>query len=136
MNCHEAQESVLDSLVETLAPEPRMAMEQHIAGCGVCSSFALAQRTLDLRLAAALPLARLSPGFRASFEERLRRETTTAWPDFLPDLAHVIGCAFAAVFSFFVLPREWSGATVAGVALTYVLQGFLRISLDELDGSA
>src|SRR5213593_488816 len=95
MDCQEAQESILESLVEPLGAERRRAMDNHIATCGTCRSFAEIQLVLDARLAAAVPTVRLSAGFRTSLRKRIRRDPVSAWPDFLPDLAHLAGCSVA-----------------------------------------
>ncbi len=48
------------------------------------------------------------------------RDPGLAWPDFLPDLAHLAGCAFAIVLSLFLLPRYAGTVLSAGVAFTAV----------------
>jgi hypothetical protein len=134
MDCLEVQESILDSLVEPLVTERRLAMENHTASCRTCSGFAEIQRMLDARLAAAVSTASLSPGFRTSLKSKLCRDSVPAWPDFLPDLAHLAGCVFAIVLSLYLLP-QYSGTLVrAGMALTavtYFLQASLRSYFDE-----
>ncbi len=137
MDCHEARDSILESLVESLATERRAAMESHIADCATCARFAGIQRTLDTRMAAALPPARLSPEFRTSLKRKIRRDQWTAWPDFLPDLAHLIGCAFAIILSLLLLPQHSGAVMVAGAAftgVTYFFQGLLRSSLEAIEG--
>ena len=139
MNCEEVQELILDSLDDPVAGERRQAMESHIATCETCGSFARIHRMLDARLAAAVPAARLSAGFRTSLTQKMHRDPVSAWPDFLPDIAHLAGCAFAIILSLFLLP--WYSGTVilAGVAftaVTYLLQSVLRSSLDSLEEDA
>jgi hypothetical protein len=139
MDCQEAQESILESLVEPLGAGQRQAMDNHIATCGTCRSFAEIQRVLDARLAAAVPTARLSAGFRTSLRERMRRDPVSAWPDFLPDLAHLAGCSVATGVSVFLLPLPAGSvilACAAFTALTFFLQAVLRASLDGLEGDA
>src|SRR5438093_2170108 len=104
MDCQEAQESILESLVEPLGADQRQAIDNHISTCGTCRTFAEIQRVLDARLAAVLPTARLSAGFRASLRERIRRDPVSTWPDFLPDLAHLAGCSVAIGVLVFLLP--------------------------------
>ena len=137
MDCREVREGILDSLVGAPVSERRLAMEDHIAGCETCSRFAEIHRTLDARLAAAAPELRLSPGFRTSLRERMLRDPGSAWPEFLPDLAHLAGCAFAIVFLLFLLPRYAGMVFSAGVAftaVTYFLQTVLLSSLAGLAG--
>ncbi len=95
MDCQEAQERILEAFVEPLGADQRQSVDNHIATCGTCRSFAEIQRVLDARLVAAVPTARLSAGFRTSLRERIRRDPVSAWPDFLPDLAHLAGCSVA-----------------------------------------
>jgi hypothetical protein len=139
MVCHEAQESILESLLESLPGDRRVAVERHIAECVTCSAFAALQQSLDTRLSAAMPPAYLSPGFRTSLKTAIRRETSLAWPDFLPDLAHLVGCVFAMGILVAVLP-QFGGTVIAGGAaftcVTYFLQGLLRSSLEELEGES
>ena len=139
MNCQEAQESILESLVEPLGAEQRQALDSHLKTCGTCRSFAEIQRVLDARLAAAVPAARLSASFRTSLRGRMRRDPVSAWPDFLPDLAHLAGCAVATGVSVFLLPLPAGSVILAGAAftgLTLFLQAVLRASLDGLEGDA
>ena len=139
MDCQEAQESILESLVEPLGTDQRQDMDNHIATFGSCRSFAEIQRVLDARLAAAVPTARLSASFRTSIREKIRRDPASAWPDFLPDLAHLAGCSVATGVSVFLFPLSAGSVILAGAAftgLTFFLQAVLRDSLDGLDGDA
>jgi hypothetical protein len=139
MHCDEARESILDSLLEPLARERLAAMETHIAECETCAAFASAQRSLDTRLSTAMAAACLSPEFRTSLKTAIRRETSFAWPDFLPDLAHLVGCLFAIGILVVVLP-QFGGSVIAGgaafTAVTYFLQGLVRSSLESIEGDA
>jgi hypothetical protein len=139
MDCQEAQESILESLVEPLGTDQRQAMDNHIATCGPCRRFAEFQRVLDARLAGAVPTVRMSSGFRTSLRERMRRDPVSAWPEFLPDLAHLAGCSVATGVSVFLSPLPvWSVilASAAFTGLTFFLQAVLRASLDGLEGDA
>ena len=64
MDCQEAQESILDEFEEPRATHRRLAVEIHVVSCETCRRFAKLQRVLDQRLAAAMPMACLRPGFR------------------------------------------------------------------------
>jgi len=135
MDCQETQECILESLVEPLEIAERRAMENHLAACDMCTRFFEIQRALDARLATALPPAHLSPSFRTSLRRRIHHVAASSWPDFLPDLAHLAGCAVAVVLLPLFLP--WHAGTVvlvgaAFAAVTYFLQAVLRSSFDEL----
>ena len=139
MDCRETQESMLESLVEPIETGRRQAMENHIATCENCRDFAELQHTLDTRLAAALPPACPSADFRAALRKRIRRDPVPVWPDFLPDLAHLAGCALATGVAAFVLPVPAVSVILAGAAftgVTYFLQTVLRTSLEWLEGDA
>jgi hypothetical protein len=139
MDCQEAQERILEALVEPLGADQRQVMDNHIATCGTCRRFAEIQRVLDARLVAAVPAARLSAGFRTSLRERIQRDPVSAWPDFLPDLAHLAGCSVATGVAVFLLPLPAGSVILAGAALTgltFFLQAVLRASLDGLEGDA
>ena len=139
MDCQEAQESIVASLVEPLAADRRQAMENHVATCEACRRFAEVQRALDARLAAAMPATCLSDAFRASLRERIRRDPAAAWPDFLPELAHLAGCSVAVAVSVSLLPLPPGTVILAGAAFTgatYFLQAVLRTSLEGLEGDA
>jgi hypothetical protein len=136
MDCQETQESILDSLVESLAAERYLAMENHLARCETCSSFAKVQRTLDSRLAAAVARARLSPAFRSALRKRIQRNPAALWPDFLPDVAHLVGCALVIALSVFLLPFPSRSVILAGLIFTsgtYFLQAALRGALSGLE---
>src|SRR3954451_10682360 len=136
MDCQEAQESILDAFVEPLAGERHLAVALHISGCETCRRFAELQGALDRRFAAAMPVACLSPGFRTALKEQIHHDPVTTWPDFLPDVAHITGCAFAVVVMLFLLPGQSGTVIVAGAAftgVTYFLQAVLRSSMDGLE---
>lgn len=129
MNCEEARQVLMDSLDVSIAAARDPMAESHAASCDACCRFAALQRTLDARLAAAVPRVSLSPGFRSSLRRKLKPHTASAWPDSLPDIAHVVGCALAIALLVLFLPRYSSAVLVAGsafTAVTYFLQSVLR----------
>jgi hypothetical protein len=137
MDCNTAQESLLESLVEAPGADRRLAMESHIATCGVCGRFAEVHRRLDSRLAAAMPVGSLSAGFRTAVREKIRREAAWAWPDTLPDIAHLIGCALATGVSAILAPEHAKTVLLLGSAftgVTYFVQAVLRSSLERAEG--
>jgi anti-sigma factor RsiW len=136
MNCQQARESMLEFLTERLDPEQGRALELHLANCGACSHFAEVHRMLDARLVAAVPSARLSPAFRSSLMRQIRWDTRPAWPEFLPDIAHLFGCTLAIVLVLLLSP--WRAYTVffVGAALTlvtYFVQAVLRSFFETLE---
>lgn len=136
MNCEEAQETVLDSLAGLISAERHLWMENHIATCEVCRRFADVQRMLDARLTAAVPVVSLSPRFRSSLREKCRAHGIPVWPESLPDIAHLMGCALAIALLLLVLPQYSRAVVLAGsgfTAVTYFFQAVLRSSLEKLD---
>lgn len=139
MSCEEAQETLLDSLDGPIAVEVYLAMEDHIASCEACRRFDQVQRSLDSRLAAALPVMSLSPGFRSSLRMRLNDHQSSTWPESLPDIAHLAGCALAMALLLLVMPQYSRAVLLAGTGftlVTYFLQAVLRSSLEKLEYTA
>ena len=136
MNCEEARETLLGSLAGTIAADIDLLMEDHIAGCEMCRRFAELQRSLDSRLTAAVPVVSLSSGFRSSLRTRFNERRLRTWPESLPDIAHLTGCALAITLLLLVMP-QYSRAVLLGgagfTAVTYFLQAVLRSSLEWLE---
>jgi hypothetical protein len=136
MDCQQAQESILESLIERLDAEEGRALERHVADCEACGSFAKVHGRLDAMLAAAVPAARLSPGFRNSLRKQIRRDARSAWPEFLPDVAHLLGCALVIVMSLSFVPLPASRVFFWGLAFTLVtffLQATVRSYLEKVE---
>src|SRR5438067_11669671 len=105
MNCHQARQAVLESFDDpTIGAELHIAMENHLATCEACRQFAKVQQAIDARLTEALPLVSLSAGFRRSLQEKLADAEAKAppWPESLPDIAHLAGCAFGMILLLLV----------------------------------
>jgi anti-sigma factor RsiW len=137
MDCTPIREAILEALVLRLDDTLRREMEAHTATCASCREFAAEQRHLDARLAAAIPPEELSNAFRRALREKLRSETVSAWPDYLPDLAHFIGCAAACTLSVYLLPLPHASVILSGAAFTiatYLIQVVARTSLDVAEG--
>jgi hypothetical protein len=124
VTCTECQEQLLDSVGQQLTLE----MKDHLSLCPECRLFDESQLALHARFLAS-SAASLNPLFRRVLAERLEPDRAFAWPDFLPDVAHLSGCMTATLVSVFVLP--WpavqiiiTGAVLTGV--TYFLQAKLR----------
>ena len=136
MTCEQARKTLLDSLIEPIRAEVRLLLQEHIASCDACRQFEDVQRLLDARLTAAVPPVSLSPGFRSSLRERLHHRHSPSWPEFLPDIAHLVGCVLGIVLLLLVL-SQYSGTVLkAGLGftvVTYFIQAVVRSSLDRLE---
>ncbi len=136
MNCKEAQDALLDALLEPISDARRELLEHHLAGCANCRRFAAVQQHLDARLAAAVPAGVLSADFRRSLRGKLHdRPAPAVWPDYLPDVAHLAGCGLAIALLLLFLPQYSKTVLTAGAgftAVTYFSQAVLRSSLERL----
>lgn len=133
MDCQTAQEQILESLAETRPGAAAPELETHLADCTVCRSFLETQIALDLQLTAAISASPLSPAFRQTLLKKVHPEPLTAWPDFLPDVAHLTGCICAIAVSLSVLPYSAGSVISAGLVFTlatYFVQTVLRGSLE------
>jgi anti-sigma factor RsiW len=138
MNCEQARQTALDSLDGPIAAELRLLMEHHIATCQACRRFAEVQRAIDARLAAAVPVASLTSGFRTALQQKLDDPPVPVWSEALPDIAHLTGCAFAIVLLLLVMPQYSRTVLLGGAgftAITYFLQAVLRSSGETIEQS-
>ena len=136
MNCEQARQALLDSLDGSIRAELGLHMEDHIATCETCHRFAEVQRMIDRRLTAAVPVASLSSAFRRSLQQKLNHSFVPTWPESLPDIAHLGGCALGIVLLLLVMPQYPRTVLLAGIcfsAVTYLLQAVLRSSLEKLE---
>ena len=136
MNCEQVRETLLDSLIEPVRAEVHLLMEEHLAGCAACRRFAGVQRRIDARLTASVAAVSLSAGFRSSLRERLGRRRVPSWPESLPDIAHLAGCALGIVLLLVILPQYSRTVLLAGsgfTVVTYFVQAVVRSSLDRLE---
>lgn len=135
MTCQEAEELLLESFDEALAPALRRAVGAHVAGCRGCTAFAAQLQAVDTELTAALkPVipASLAPGIRA----RVRQERNRAVTENLPDIIHLTGCGAATLVSAALLPIDPPITIAAGLGLTcvtYVFMAVVRWSIESLD---
>ena len=143
MDCREAQQQILELLAETWSGASTPDVESHLAGCEICRSFSETQFMLDLKLRATISSPSLSPAFRINLMKKIRRESLSVWPEFLPDLAHLAGCACAASLCFILLPFSAGFIILTASAFTFVtyfvqsvMGGFLEMWEDEEDSSA
>jgi hypothetical protein len=136
MNCEQAREILLNSLIEPVRAEVQSRMEDHLAGCETCRRFAGVQRSIDARLTATAPAVFLSAGFRSSLRERLDHHRVPNWPESLPDIAHLAGCALGLLLLLLILPQYSRTVLLAGsgfTVVTYFVQAVVRSSVDRLE---
>jgi predicted anti-sigma-YlaC factor YlaD len=120
MDCDHAQDLVLDELDGTLDEAVRHRLRGHLEGCGPCQAFAALQRRLDRELEERAPAVALDAGFRRALDRRLA--AGQAWPEWLPELAYVVGAVLATGASVLAVPLPlsstwWIGGALAGVGL-------------------
>lgn len=135
MNCQTAQERLLEKFESALTANERQELELHLSGCTHCAQFNRRQNALDLQLRQTITAPLLGPGFRAAVLERIRGEPKL-WPEWLPDVAHLIGSAMAITLCVILLP--FPAVTVLGVGTTlaittYSLQALIVSSWEELE---
>jgi len=134
MDCHETQERLLDGFEGALSALEKGQLDRHLAECAECARFAALQSRLDLRLQEAITAPQLSSGFRAALEARIVGQRLEPWPDWLPDLAHLIGSAVAIGSCALLLPVPVPVVLGTGVLvafLTYSLQTMLVSALEQ-----
>jgi hypothetical protein len=127
MTCEICREQILDFI----GKQHNRHLRDHLLVCPECRRFHESQQALHAYFVSA-SAANLSPAFRDGLGKRLANESVFAWPDFLPDIAHLTGCAIATLVSVFVLPWPtlevlFSGTIFTG--LTYLLQSTVRDAL-------
>jgi predicted anti-sigma-YlaC factor YlaD len=133
MDCREAQEQILESLTEPRLGRNSAELDHHLAECENCRRFFETQRHLDLQLSVAISAPPLNPQFRKSVMEKARREPYSIWHEFLPDKAHLAGCACATALSIWILPFSPGSIFLAGSVFTlatYFIQSALRGALE------
>lgn len=123
MDCHKAQEEILESFEVSGPPGIQRDVDAHLAGCLACARFAASQKTVDVRLSAMLTPPEMSSAFRSILLKRIRRERKRFRSNALPDVVHFASCAVATVFCAVLVPFD--AAVVFGVGtiaalLTYV----------------
>jgi len=133
MDCREAQEQILESLTEPRLGEDSAGVGHHVAECDNCRRFFETQRQLDWQLSRAIAAPPLNPRFRKSVMEKARREPYFIWHEFLPDKAHLAGCACATALSIWILPFSTGSIFFAGSVFTlatYFIESALRGALE------
>ena len=134
MDCHQAQELVLESLDATARTGTNPQLAPHLAACSGCRSFAAVQKALDLRLAASIPAPALPQAFRSELRRRIGRDPLRAWPEWLPDAVHFGSCGAATLVCALALPYPGVTTLAIGGAVTgatWFLRAFYQGSLEE-----
>ncbi len=124
MTCEACREQILDSIGQ----QHIILVRDHLLDCPECRRFHESQQALHAHFVSA-SAANLSPAFRHALGKRLTHERSFAWPDFLPDIAHLTGCAAATLVSVLVLPWPAVQVLITGAVFTgftYLLQAKLR----------
>lgn len=134
MDCRETQERVLERFDGALDPMQTRQLEAHIAECPECAQFAAFQSQIDLRLREQIAAPQLSVGFRGGLQARIARKARESWPEWLPDVAHLAGCAAAigacALLLPFSVPLVLGTGTLVAL-LAYTLQTLLFSALED-----
>jgi anti-sigma factor RsiW len=120
MDCTQAQELLLDELDAPLEPAERREARHHLDDCERCRAFAALQRQLDAEPRDGVPALVLDAGFRRTLAVRLA--VRQPWPEWLPELAYVVGAPLATAASVLALPLPvsstwWIGSALAGTGL-------------------
>jgi anti-sigma factor RsiW len=134
MDCTRAEDLLLEELDAPVAPAERGELLHHLEGCKRCRAFAALQRRLDAELADGAPVLLLDAGFRRTLDARLAVQQR--WPEWLPELAYVVGGAFATVAAILALPFPvsgtwWIGSALAGLGL--VAHSLVARAMCEMD---
>jgi hypothetical protein len=133
MDCREAQDQILESLARQRPGENSAGIGHHLGKCDNCRRFLETQRRLDSQLDLAILAPPLNPQFRKSVMKKIGREPYSIWHEFLPDTAHLAGCACATALSTWILPFSAGSIFLAGLVFTlttYFAQSALRGALE------
>ena len=129
MDCERAREEIL----EMFDGEGSVDVGAHLASCKACAEFAARQWALDRELGELFETPALSPGFRATLRQRIRKEVPRQWPEALPDLVHLTTCGAATLVCAAALPIDAGAVVGVGAVITvatYLLTLMLRSWLD------
>ena len=134
MDCTRAQELALDELDAGIADTERAELQRHLATCPACAAFSELQGRLDAELSRWLAATTVGPRFQRSLERRLAEERL--WPEWLPELASLLGAGLATAACVLLLPYPasrtwWLGPAIAGTGL--VLQTIVSTILEDPD---
>jgi predicted anti-sigma-YlaC factor YlaD len=136
MECENAREAILESLLEPNSHESRAMIEAHVAECRSCAAFMLTQRNLDRQLTQHLRPPTLPPGFRTALLRRARQHSPPFWSDLLPDVVHFASCGVVTLLALVWLPLSAPvvlTAATGGTLLTHLVLTAVRESLDAAE---
>ena len=136
MECENAREAILESLLEAQSHEAQTMIEAHVAECRSCAAFMLRQRDLDRQLSQHLRPPTLPSGFRTALRRRARQDSRPFWSDVLPDVVHFASCGVVTVLALVWLPlsaRVVLIAATGGTLLTHLVLTAVRESLDAAE---
>src|SRR5690242_15326678 len=116
MNCHEAQERILESF-ERVSAADGDALQAHLGSCAACAEFAAAQDKLEVQLREDFIGPELSPRFADAVKSRITPHAPDMLPAWLPDVAYLGGTAAALAVSAAVLPVATPVVVITGAAV-------------------
>jgi anti-sigma factor RsiW len=138
MDCTQVEDLLVAQLDAPDTPAEESELRHHLEGCDRCRAFAALQRQIDAELADGAPVLLLDARFRRAVEARVAVQRL--WPEWLPDLAYVVGGAFATAATILALPFPvsgtwWIGGALAGLGLVaHSLIGQAICAMDVPDG--
>jgi predicted anti-sigma-YlaC factor YlaD len=138
MECENAREAILESLLEPPSNEAQAMIEAHVAECRSCAAFMLTQRHLDRQLSQHLRPPTLPPAFRSTLRRRVRQEPAF-WSDLLPDVVHFASCGVVTLLALLWVPISAPvvlTAATCGTLLTHLVLTAFRESLDAAEDLA
>jgi anti-sigma factor RsiW len=134
MDCRETQNRLLECVDNEPPFLENSHLQQHISECSECKQYAALLREFDLRLREEIVAPQLSSGFRARLRGEMSNRRKEAWPDWLPDVAHLAGSGLAVGCCAVLLPFPVPvilGAGALSAFLAYSLQTLLVSNLEE-----
>jgi hypothetical protein len=134
MECHDVQESILESFEGAASSETQRRVETHLSTCPECARFARVQKALDDRLGALLlPAPTMSLASRATLHARIREEAAPVRADATPEIVHFGSFAVATLVMAAVLPLSPAVVGSIGVTLALVSHVLLSAIRDRVD---
>jgi hypothetical protein len=135
MECARIQDELLEAMIEPRPASTQAFIAEHLRTCADCAHFAAIQQGIDDGLTAALRAPAMRPQLRALVRDRIRHEPVpTTWPDFLPDIVHLVGCGVVTLVSLAILPFNPAiviGVGLVGTTLSHAALNAARSVLEE-----
>jgi anti-sigma factor RsiW len=133
VDCRDAQETILDSLIDRRALTA--AIDAHIAACPVCAAFAARQKAVDAGLQQTLMAPDVSARLREAMREQIRQRSRRVWHDALPDLVHFASCGAMTLVSVVILPFSPMVVIAVGLGATLLSHAVLTAMHGSLDAA-